>query len=105
MNCDFVFKVKDGSRVAVCNKCGRAVAVASGNVVALCKKDAAESRNKIAGLGDMLAAGLSAVGITKDRVSRLVGGDCGCAKRQEALNKLGHKLGIGSHTPPGPSAT
>ena len=57
------------------------------------------------GLGDMIAAGLSAVGITKERVSKLVGGDCGCAKRQHALNNLGHKLGIGSPTPSGPAAT
>ena len=47
------------------------------------------------GLGDMVAAGLSAVGITKERVSKLVGGDCGCAKRQEALNELGRRVGIG----------
>ena len=47
------------------------------------------------GLGDMVAAGLAAVGITKERVSRAVGGDCGCKKRQEALNALGRKIGIG----------
>ena len=47
------------------------------------------------GLGDMVAAGLSAIGITKERVSKAVGGDCGCAKRQEALNALGRKIGIG----------
>jgi hypothetical protein len=47
------------------------------------------------GLGDMVAAGLSAVGITKERVSKLAGGDCGCRKRQEALNQLGRKIGIG----------
>lgn len=47
------------------------------------------------GLGDMVAAGLSSVGITKDRVSALVGRDCGCAERQDWLNRLGHKLGIG----------
>ena len=47
------------------------------------------------GLGDMVAAGLSAIGITKERVSRAVGGDCGCSKRQEALNELGRKIGIG----------
>ena len=47
------------------------------------------------GLGDMVAAGLSAVGITKERVSKLAGGDCGCAKRQQALNELGRKIGIG----------
>lgn len=53
------------------------------------------------GLGDMVAAGLSAVGITKERVSAVVGGDCGCKKRQDALNRLGHKLGIGLPTPSG----
>lgn len=47
------------------------------------------------GLGDMVAAGLSAIGITKERVSALAGGDCGCSKRQEALNELGRKIGIG----------
>jgi hypothetical protein len=47
------------------------------------------------GLGDIVAAGLSSVGITKERVSNLVGGDCGCAKRQEQLNALGRRVGIG----------
>jgi len=47
------------------------------------------------GLGDIVAAGLSAIGITKERVSAVVGGDCGCAKRQEALNELGRRVGIG----------
>jgi hypothetical protein len=47
------------------------------------------------GLGDMVAAGLSAIGITKERVSAAVGGDCGCSKRQEQLNELGRKIGIG----------
>ena len=48
------------------------------------------------GLGDYVAAGLSAVGITKDRVSNAIGKPCGCAKRQEALNEWGEKvLGIG----------
>jgi len=47
------------------------------------------------GLGDMVASGLSAIGITKARVSALAGGDCGCAKRQKALNALGRRVGIG----------
>jgi hypothetical protein len=47
------------------------------------------------GLGDMVASGLSAIGITKERVSKLAGGDCGCHKRQQALNALGRKVGIG----------
>jgi hypothetical protein len=49
-----------------------------------------------AGLGDMMAAGLEAVGITKARVAAALGvEDCGCVERQESLNALGRKLGIG----------
>ena len=56
------------------------------------------------GLGDMIAAGLDAVGITKKRVqsvaSKLGIKDCGCNKRQKAANELGRKyLGIGKKTP------
>ena len=47
------------------------------------------------GLGDMVASGLSAVGITKERVSRVIGRPCGCGQRQQALNALGRRLGIG----------
>jgi hypothetical protein len=47
------------------------------------------------GLGDMVAAGLSAVGITKARVEAVVGGPCGCFGRQATLNELGRKMGIG----------
>lgn len=50
----------------------------------------------VQGLGDMVAAGLSAIGITKDLVSKAVGRDCGCAARQQAMNEWGKKnLGIG----------
>jgi len=44
------------------------------------------------GLGDRVADGLAAVGITKERVSKLFGRDCGCAKRQAALNAIGQKV-------------
>lgn len=48
------------------------------------------------GLGDIVAAGLSAVGITPERVSKALGvKDCGCKKRQEQLNTLGRRIGIG----------
>ena len=48
------------------------------------------------GLGDMVAAGLSAVGITPERLSNAMGvKDCGCKRRAEALNRLGRRLGIG----------
>lgn len=50
------------------------------------------------GLGDMVADGLAAVGITKDRVQAVASKvgikDCGCAKRQAALNRVGQALGL-----------
>ena len=55
----------------------------------------AQSHPEKRGLGDLVASGLSAVGITKERVSQIVGKDCGCTKRQQALNELGKKFGIG----------
>jgi hypothetical protein len=43
------------------------------------------------GLGDMVAAGLDAIGITKERAQAVASAfgvsDCGCAARQEALNR------------------
>jgi hypothetical protein len=51
--------------------------------------------HKRRGLGDMVADGLAAVGITKERVSKAIGRPCGCGKRQEKLNEIGRKLGIG----------
>jgi hypothetical protein len=47
------------------------------------------------GLGDMVKAGLSAVGITEERVSKAIGRPCGCSKRAEKLNAIGRNLGIG----------
>lgn len=52
-------------------------------------------RERKPGLGDMVKAGLSAVGITEERVSRAIGRPCGCSKRAERLNELGRKFGIG----------
>lgn len=74
-----------------CPVCGKSVlsmdVPEGGSVSHLCKGKP--------GLGDMVAAGLSAIGITKERVSAAVGGDCGCAKRQEQLNAIGRRIGIG----------
>lgn len=51
------------------------------------------------GLGDLVAAGLTAIGITKERAQAVASAvgikDCGCAKRQAALNRLGERLGFG----------
>lgn len=40
-------------------------------------------------VGDRVAKALAFLGITKDRVSKAVGGDCGCAQRQSGLNNVG----------------
>lgn len=47
------------------------------------------------GLGDMVSAGLAAVGITPERVSKAIGRPCGCKERAAKLNALGRRLGIG----------
>lgn len=77
----------------VCATCGRP-----------CPDQAAPHRGACAcearrpGLGDIVATGLGRIGITKERVSAIVGKPCGCEKRQKALNEVGYRLGIG--TPP-----
>jgi hypothetical protein len=51
---------------------------------------------KAPGLGDHVASALSAVGITKERVSKALGRPCGCKQRQQKMNDWGRKwLGIG----------
>lgn len=40
-------------------------------------------------LGDQASAALARIGITKDRVERWLGRPCGCAERQEKLNRFG----------------
>lgn len=56
-------------------------------------------RNCNPGLGDRIASGLTAIGITKARVAaaaRLAGiDDCGCQHRQQLANEIGYRLGIG----------
>lgn len=50
------------------------------------------------GLGDVLADGLAAVGITKKRAQAVASAmgfaDCGCKQRQQALNDVGASLGF-----------
>ena len=43
-------------------------------------------------LGDITERSLTSVGITKDRVQAVTGKkDCGCRKRQEAMNAWGYR--------------
>lgn len=53
----------------------------------------AHGRIKIppARLGSWIAAGLSTIGVTEERVKKLVG-DCGCAKRKNKLDALGESV-------------
>lgn len=48
------------------------------------------------GLGDMVASGLDALGITKERVQAAASAvgikDCGCKQRQQAMNEFGAKF-------------
>ena len=46
------------------------------------------------GIGDAVAAGLAAVGITPERITKATGKPCGCGKRKQALNRLGRRLGV-----------
>ena len=52
----------------------------------------ATCRIQCRGLGDVVAAVLERLGITKPRVSRLIGRPCGCAQRQELLNRVGDAI-------------
>jgi hypothetical protein len=74
-------------------------AAAKNHLLKLLRQRFADAPPVRPGLGDMVSAGLSAVGITKERVQAVANAvgikDCGCAKRQAALTKLGRKFGIG----------
>lgn len=77
---------------ATCTRCG--YVARRQNTVRVCRPPQ--------GLGDLVASGLAAVGITKERAQAVAAAvgvkDCGCRKRQAIANELGHKyLGL----PPG----
>lgn len=41
-------------------------------------------------MGDITERALRLIGITKERVSAIAGRDCGCKKRQQAMNEAGY---------------
>jgi uncharacterized protein (UPF0218 family) len=45
---------------------------------------------KLIAVGDLTAKALSAVGITKERVSAVMGKKCNCASRQAKMNQIGY---------------
>ena len=70
-------------------------AAAKNELLELVRQRYADAVPAKTGLGDMVAAGLAAVGITKERVSKVLGKPCNCGARQQALNAIGRRLGIG----------
>jgi hypothetical protein len=91
MNCCFI---RQGKFLVVCSRCGRS---------ASCDESSTPTARCLAGLGDYVAAGLSSIGITKERVEAVFGGPCECSERQAAMNAAAAKwLGMspGSTAPP-----
>lgn len=41
-------------------------------------------------IGDVTERALQLIGITKERVTAVAGRDCGCKKRQQAMNEAGY---------------
>ena len=41
-------------------------------------------------IGDITERALRIIGITKERVSAIAGRDCGCKRRQQAMNEAGY---------------
>lgn len=76
----------DGSRM-VCSTCGRRVLDrGQKRVIAMCGM---YHRGRFVAVGDLVARVLEAIGISKQRVSSVVGKDCGCRGRQAAWNQFG----------------
>ena len=73
-------------------QCGYVTHAKAGTAYHVCETSKPRAKP---GLGDMVKAGLSAVGITEERVSKAIGRPCGCSKRAEQLNAIGRKIGIG----------
>lgn len=88
-----------------CALCGRPCPDQAKPHLGRCACEAPKPR----GLGDMVADGLAAVGITKERAQAVAAAvgikDCGCQGRQEALNRAGQWLGIGTPPPADPGPT
>ena len=71
------------------------IASEDGDTITVDETHPAYPRQRKPGLGDLVKAGLSAVGITEDRVSKAIGRPCGCGRRAAAMNKFGAKyLGL-----------
>lgn len=107
--CEFVFE-DDGDRLrATCARCGRVARVKSRRAYAACRavepQLTAEEVAAIvesgadpdgwrpAMIGDLVERGLTAIGITEERVKRWTGAkDCRCQQRKSAINAYGDRV-------------
>jgi len=87
MKCQLVSVNRKYGRCTICNRLAR---YASGDASRECLGEPVP-----VGLGDMVKAGLNAIGITQERVAAVLGSCGGCPQRQEALNEFGRSIGIG----------
>lgn len=94
-SCGFVCNLKNVHVPCHASTAIKQAILANAKKLAAAPKKPATPPPKSHGLGDLVTMALSAVGITKERVSKALGRPCGCGKRQEKLNELGRKLGIG----------
>lgn len=78
-----------------CLVCGKQATVSERAVRVACGCGYTQENGAQPGLGDYVAAGLQKVGITKQRVSKVMKRPCRCGRRQKKLNELGRKIGIG----------
>ena len=83
----------EGWRTVRCKRCGFITAPTPHSF------DRIDKECVYLGVGDYVAHGLAAFGITKERVAwvreKFGGSGCGgCPERQEELNELGKKLGL-----------
>jgi hypothetical protein len=78
-----------------CPVCGRRAIVPTSTLRIFCACGHQQLNGPVPGLGDRVAAGLAKIGVTKARVSKLLGRPCKCPKRQRRLNELGRVVGIG----------
>lgn len=97
MKCDFENAEEpnaEGYRRVRCKRCAFLSPAATMQPLEKCHREC-----DMIGIGDYVAHGLSAFGITKERVAWVRGmfggtGCGGCPERQEALNEVGKKLGL-----------
>ena len=105
----------NGGNTLTCIECGRVVSSMYKTATARCPKPKPQINNPapydpndpndkgpispsgFINLGNIVSSVLESVGITKELVTKITGtqkkpGGCGCKKRQEDLNKMGHTI-------------